>query len=62
MQIKGTKETWQLNTKSDPGLDPGQEKKKSCYKEHYWNNQGDFNMNAVSWQDSISVIYPDFDH
>lgn len=28
VQIKGAEEIWQLNTKSDPGLKPGQEKEK----------------------------------
>ena len=32
-QIKGGKETGQLNTVCDPGLDPVLEGKK-CYKEH----------------------------
>lgn len=35
VKIKGTKAIWQLNTKCDPGLDPGNGKKK-LLKGYYW--------------------------
>lgn len=62
VQIKGAKEIWQLNTKSDPGLDPGQDKIKVAIKIITGTIGVIWIQMPFRWFYRIIVKYPDFDN